>query len=125
VQVHTSTETVHGSVVVTVDGPVDLAAVGRLHGDLARAIRQHPATTLIVDLDAASALDDAGLGVLLGAAATAREAGGDLQIVCTQPTLRSRLERTRLDQIVTVRASIADSNSHVASSGSSAPPSAR
>ena len=107
VQVHTSVHTVSGSIVVTVDGAVDLAAVGHLHGDLSRAVRQHPGATLVIDLDAVTVLDDAGLGVLLGAAAAARESGGDLEIVCTRPALRDRLERTGFDRAVAVRASIA------------------
>ncbi len=106
-QVHTQVDRVGGSIVVAVDGMVDLASVGRLHDDLARVIRQHPGARLIVDLDAVSVLDDAGLGVLLGAAASSREGGGDLDIVCTRPTLRERLRRTRFDQAVDVRSSIA------------------
>ena len=86
-QVHTRVDNVGGSIVVTVDGIVDLAAVGRLHDDLARTVRQHPAVTLLVDLDAVTVLDDTGLGVLLGAAAAARSTGGDLEVVCTRSTL--------------------------------------
>lgn len=107
VHVHTRVDTVGGSIVVTVEGLVDLASVGRLHDDLTRAVRQHPGNTLVVDLDAVSVLDDAGLGVLLGAAATAREAGGDLEVVCTRAALRTRLARTRFERAVDVRGSIA------------------
>ncbi len=105
--VHTRVDTVGGSIVVTVDGLVDLSSVGRLHDDLARAVREHPGDTLVVDLDAVSVLDDAGLGVLLGAAAAARQAGGDLEVVCTRAALRTRLTQTRFDQAVDVRGSIA------------------
>jgi len=105
-QVRTSVDMVGGAVVVAVDGAVDLASVGRLHNDLTRAIHQHPAVTLLVDLDAVTVLDDTGLGVLLGAAAAAREAGGDLEVVCTRATLRERLARTRFDHAVAVRGSI-------------------
>jgi anti-sigma B factor antagonist len=107
VQVHTRVDTVGSSIVVAVDGIVDLSTVGRLHDDLARAVRQHPGVTLVVDLDAVGALDDAGLGVLLGAAAVARDGGGDVEVVCSRPALRERLKRTRFDQAVTVRGSIA------------------
>jgi anti-anti-sigma factor len=61
---------------------------------------------IVVDLDGVAALDDSGLGVLLGAAAAARQADGDLEIVCNDERLRTRLERTRLDRAVTVRTSI-------------------
>ena len=106
-QLHTSLDEVGGSFVVTVDGVVDLAAVGRLHDDLSRTVRRHPGVTVVVDLDAVSVLDDAGLGVLLGAAASARAQGGDLVVVCTRPALRDRLVLTRFDRAVDVRDSIA------------------
>ncbi len=106
-QVSTSVGDVGGSIVVAVDGVVDLSSVGRLHDDLARAIRRHPGVTLIVDLDAIGGLDDAGLGVLLGAAAAARDCGGDLEVVCTRPALLARLTLTRFDRAVDVRSSIA------------------
>jgi anti-anti-sigma factor len=106
-QVHTTLDQVGGSIVVTVDGVVDLAAVGHLHDDLARAVRRHPGVTLLVDLDAVSVLDDAGLGVLLGAAAAARAEHGDLEVVCSRPALRARLGSTRFDRAVNVRNTIA------------------
>ena len=103
----TTVSTVGGAIVVALDGSVDLAAVGTLHGDLTRVIRRHPGDSVIIDLDGIDALDDAGLGVLLGAAAAARESGGDLEVVCNRSSLRERLERTRFDRAVTVRATIA------------------
>jgi anti-anti-sigma factor len=96
-QLHTTLDEVGGSIVVTVDG----------HDDLSRAIRQHPGVTVLVDLDAVSVLDDAGLGILLGAAASARGQGGDLAVVCTRPALRERLAVTRFDRAVDIRDSIA------------------
>jgi anti-anti-sigma factor len=98
---------VAGAPVVAVDGVVDLAAVGRLHNELARAVRRHPGVTLVVDLDGVEVLDDAGLGVLLGAAAAARSTGGDLEVVATGPTMRHRLTATRFDRAVVVRDAIA------------------
>jgi anti-anti-sigma factor len=107
VQVHTSVGTVGGSIVVTIDGVVDLAGVGHLHDVLVRTVRRHPATTLLVDLDAVTVLDDAGLGILLGAAAAARGAGGDLEVVCSRAALSERLQLTGFDRAVRVRPSIA------------------
>jgi anti-sigma B factor antagonist len=103
---HTTVSTVGGSIIVVLDGSIDLAAVGTLHGDLTRVIRRHPGDSLIVDLDGIDAIDDTGLGVLLGAAAAARESGGDLEVVCNRSSLRGRLERTRFDRAVVVRATI-------------------
>jgi anti-anti-sigma factor len=98
--------TVGDTIVVALDGTVDLAGVGTLHGDLTRTIRSHPGVAIVVDLDAVDAIDDAGLGVLMGAAAGARDTGGDLVVVCSRPALRERLERTRFDRAVTVRSTL-------------------
>src|SRR5688572_5844597 len=92
--------------VVVVDGVVDLASVPALHDELTRAIRSRPSETITVDLDQVRALDDSGLGVLLGAAATARETGGDLVIVCSSGRLRRRLSSTGLDRAIDVRPSM-------------------
>ena len=102
--IHTTVSSVGGTTVVAIDGVLDLSSVGQLHNDLSNVIRRHPGEPLLVDLDAASAVDDTALGVLLGAAASARESGGDLQVVCTRETLRARLERTRFDRAIDVRA---------------------
>lgn len=103
----THVATVGGATVIALEGTVDLASVGTLHNDLARVIRRHGGETLIVDLDGIDNLDDSGLGVLLGAAAAARESGGDLEVVCNRAALRERLERTRFDRAVAVRTTIA------------------
>ena len=105
-QLHTTLDDVAGAVVVTVEGHVDLAAVGRLHDDLSRALRRHPGVTVVVDLDAVGVLDDTGLGILLGAAASARRHGGDLVVVCSRTALRERLADTRFDRAVEVRDTI-------------------
>ncbi len=100
---HTSETVVAGTVVVTVDGPVDLATIATVRDSLLASIRRHPGDTIAVDVDAVTVLDDTGLGILLGAAAAAREAGGDLVIVCSAGTRRERLARTGLDRAISVR----------------------
>lgn len=105
-QVHTSITDVDGATVAVVEGAVDLATIGAFHGALTQVLRQHPGKVVVVDLDGVTVLDDAGIGVLLGAAATARDADGDIEVVCTRPSLRERLAHTRLDRAVTVRSSI-------------------
>ncbi len=98
---------VAGSQVVTVDGEVDLATVPRLHDALAQAIDSNDYGTgngpLLVDIDAVTVIDDSGLGVLLGAAASARRAGRELIIVCSAPRLLERLHETRLHRAIEVR----------------------
>ena len=98
--------TVAGVPTVVVDGVVDLASIAVFRDALLRCVHAHAGVAVAVDLDEVTVLDDAGLGVLLGAAAAARHADGDLEIVCNNERLRTRLERTRLDRAVTVRRSI-------------------
>lgn len=97
--------TVGGQLVLTVAGEIDLATVPQLHNALSRAMHDH--TVVIVDLDGVYACDDTGLGVLLGAAGRARDAGGDLTVVCSAGAFRSRLERTGFDRAVVVVDSVA------------------
>jgi len=89
--------------VLVLSGEIDLATVPLFRNHLGRALNGCRGTTLVVDLDGVTAIDDAGLGALLGAAGRARELDGELVVVCTEPTLRRRLEVTRLDRAVEVR----------------------
>lgn len=93
--------------VLAVEGVIDLSTIGQFHTDLLSAVRRFPGADLLVDLDAVTALDDIGLGVLLGAAATARDSAGSLVVVATNERLLGRLNRSRFDRAVDVRAGIA------------------
>ena len=95
-----------GRPTLSVEGIIDLASLGEFHDALTRSIRTHSGAVVIVDLDAVVSIDDCALGVLLGAAATARENAGDIELVCNSEVVRDRLERTRLDQAITVRSTI-------------------
>ncbi len=88
--------------VLHMSGEIDLATLPVLHSALVRFTHEHSGVTLIVDLDGVSACDDSGLGVLLGGAGRAREAGGDFVVVCTDAVLRARLARTGFDRAVRV-----------------------
>jgi anti-sigma B factor antagonist len=97
-------EAVHGGVpVVSLAGEVDLSTAPRLRGALQRAAS---GGSLVVDLDGVHALDDVGLGILVGAAGRARSGGGDLVLVCTDQRLLDLLRRTRLDRALDVFPSI-------------------
>lgn len=104
--VRTTVSMVGEAPVLAAEGVIDLSTIGQFHMDLTAAVRRFPGAQILVDLDAVTALDDIGLGVLLGAAAAARDAGGDLAVVATSERLRARLSRARFDRAVDVRASI-------------------
>ncbi len=94
-------------VVVALSGIADLSTAPTLHSMLRQTCCDHPAETLIVDLDGLFAIDDAALGLLLGAAARARTTGGDLELVCNNEHLRTRLTTTRIDRALAIRDTIA------------------
>lgn len=98
--------TVGTTIVIDVSGELDLSTVPHLHGELAAALADHPGERIVVDLDGVISLDDTALGVLLGCAARAREATGDLVVVCSERRLRARLSVTRFDRAVDVAASM-------------------
>ena len=101
-QLRVDVELVGDVPVVVLDGVVDLATIPALQDQLVRATQSHPSRTIAVDLDQVTALDDCGLGVLLGAAGRARESGGDLVLVCSSDRVRARLSATRLDRAIDV-----------------------
>ena len=89
--------------VLQVSGEIDLATLPSLRDHLSKLVSTHPGITVHVDLDGVTALDDTGLGMLLGAAGRARELSGDLILVCTDQRLLDRLAVTGLDRAVQVR----------------------
>ena len=91
------------SPVLHLDGEIDLSTIPQLHDHLARL---HAGHTLFVDLDGVAALDDTGLGVLLGAAGRCREQHGELVLVCTAERLVARFKLTGLDRAIQVVARV-------------------
>lgn len=88
---------------LALDGEVDLASLPILHSALGRLLAEAVGATVAVDLDGVSTLDDTGLGLLLGAAARARQHGGELVVVCSAPRLRERFELSGFARAVEVR----------------------
>lgn len=103
---HVSTTLIGDAVVIAVGGVADLASTPTLHDHLRRATTDHPGARLVVDLDGVVGLDDAILGLLLGAAARSRASGGDLRVVCTGDRIRDHLAATRFDLAVAVGSSV-------------------
>lgn len=89
--------------VVALDGLADLSTVPLLQSGLRREVAIARGATIVVDVDGLLTLDDAALGVLLGVAATAREHGGDLEVLTTSPRWIDRFRTTGFELAVTVR----------------------
>jgi anti-sigma B factor antagonist len=88
--------------VLHVSGEIDLATLPVFRDHLTRLIDTNAGSTVQVDLDGVTVLDDTGLGMLLGAAGRARRHGGDVVVVCTTPSLIERFALTGLDRAMTV-----------------------
>ena len=88
--------------VVAFEGSVDLSTLPQVADALLRLVSEHAGRRVAVDLDGVVVLDDTGLGVLLGAAGRARQAGGDVVIVVADERLRSRFATTGFDRAVDV-----------------------
>lgn len=97
---------VGGRPVVALSGALDLSSVPALQNALTTAILDHPAETIAVDLDGVESLDDVALGVLLGAAARARRAGGDVVVVAADESVRQRFALSGFDRAIVVAASL-------------------
>lgn len=98
---------VGGLVVVAIAGELDLATVPRLRDRLVRVISDHPGVTVVIDLDGLSVIDDAGLGVLVGALRRARVHGGDIALVCSSSELLELFALTRLDRAFVIHRDLA------------------
>ena len=107
-ELHLKYDVVGAVPVLWVDGEVDLATMPRLRNALARLVVDHPEALVAVDLTAVTAIDDSGLGALMGAAAHARSSGGDIGLICPPGRLRDRLALTGLDRAMTVVGAVAD-----------------
>ncbi|MEO7371248.1 MAG: anti-sigma factor antagonist [Ilumatobacteraceae bacterium] len=99
----TSTIVAGDAAVITLSGEIDMATVPLLHDALTKALTHHPGRELVIDLDGVTVLDDIGLGVLLGAAGSARQNGADLAVVCNNSRLRDRLDLIGFSRAVEVR----------------------
>ena len=95
--------------VLVVSGDLDIVSIPRFNDALSRLTADGRGATVVVDLDGAGLIDDAGLGLLLGAAGRARSSAGDVVVVCTEPRLRQRLAETGFDRAINVVKSVSDS----------------
>lgn len=63
---------------------------------------------LLIDLSNVPFMDSAGLGALIGGIRRTREAGGDVAVACSRPTLTRLLHTTGFDRIVPVTETMDD-----------------
>ena len=80
-------------------GELDAYTVGQFREQLAELATSR---RLLIDLSAVPFMDSAGLGALIGGIRRAREAGGDVAVACSRPTLTRLLHTTGFDRIVPV-----------------------
>jgi anti-sigma B factor antagonist len=80
-------------------GELDAYTVGQFREALAELAST---ARLLIDLSSVPFMDSAGLGALIGGIRRAREAGGDVAVACSRPTLTRLLHTTGFDRIVPV-----------------------
>lgn len=100
-----------GLPVVAFSGIVDLSTLATLRDVLLRIVTEHPRRRVAVDLDGVEMIDDAGLGIVLGGAARARGAGGDLVVVVANPRIRRRFSVSRFDRAIELHGTLAEAAS--------------
>jgi anti-sigma B factor antagonist len=96
-------------------GELDAYTVGQFRealADLASTAR------LLIDLSSVPFMDSAGLGALIGGIRRAREAGGDVAVACSRPTLTRLLHTTGFDRIVPVTETVESAASALTAAGS-------
>jgi anti-anti-sigma factor len=71
-------------------GEIDLATVPTCSDMLTKFVDDHAGSDISVDMRQVSALDDAGVGVILGAVARARTSGSHLALVIDDQHMRAR-----------------------------------
>ncbi len=72
------------------------------------------AERVLIDLSNVPFMDSAGLGALIGGIRRAREAGGDVAVACSRPTLTRLLHTTGFDRVAPVTESQDDALTQLA-----------
>jgi anti-sigma B factor antagonist len=80
-------------------GELDAYTVGQFRDALGELADKR---YLLIDLSSVPFMDSAGLGALIGGIRRAREAGGDVAVACSRPTLTRLLHTTGFARIVPV-----------------------
>jgi anti-anti-sigma factor len=94
----TRAETFGDSVVVHVDGDIDVATSGQLGDDIAPLVETGP--NLVLDLTEVPFMDTVGLGALLATRSAALEHGGSLTVRNPSPAVQRVLDLTGLTELL-------------------------
>ena len=76
--------------VLVLAGEIDLATVPECSDMLTKFVDDHAGCDIAIDLCQVTALDDTGVGVILGAVARARTSGSHLALVIDDQHMRAR-----------------------------------
>lgn len=94
-----------GAAVVAVSGEVDVASAPRLREQIVSLVSEG-VPRIVCDLSGVEFLDSTGLGVLVGALKRCRTHGGELVLVCTQPSILKVFEITGLLQVFEIHETV-------------------
>ncbi|MEY2467419.1 MAG: anti-sigma factor antagonist [Actinomycetota bacterium] len=90
-----------GHAVLTVLGDIDTLTAPRLRERLMQLLDEDE-RRIVIDLEGVRFLDSSALSVFVSARKHMDETGGELTLVCSQPTPRRVFEVTGLDQVFTI-----------------------
>lgn len=91
--------------ILRLTGEVDLATAPRFRERLIELVEAGE-RQIVVDLDGVVFLDSTGLGVLVGGLKRLRANGGELGLVCSNPTILRVFEITGLDRVFSIHDSV-------------------
>jgi anti-sigma B factor antagonist len=100
-----NTERVDGGVVLTPQGRLTVVSVPSLRDAVADVLDAGD-KILVVNLAETTFVDSSGLGALVSALKSARQAGGDLRLVAPSEQVSMVLRLTNLDRVLQPRASV-------------------
>ena len=101
-----STRNDPGCTIVAVTGDVDISTSPDLRAALA-AVLAEDARALVIDLSAVRFIDSTGLGVLVGAYTSVRNANGRLALVNDHPAVLKVFSITALDEVFNIHPTLA------------------
>jgi anti-sigma B factor antagonist len=91
--------------IVTVEGEIHVSTAPEFSAMLSAIVNGGP-TSLVLDLTDVMFIDSTGLSVLLNALRQVTHAGGQMAVVCSNPTVLRLFEITRLDTTFDIHAEV-------------------